>query len=143
MTRLASILGVATVATLVLLSGCESAVKTDYAKDVEGTWNVTVMRDLPIPGAPTMTIPGTSAVAATISANWHERGNRSIEITNTPTATTAAASTIWRVTGDIEVTATEITVSGIVVDPMAVLADVPGGAELLAQDQTLTYGRSI
>ena len=32
MTRLASILGVATVATLVLLSGCESAVKTDYAK---------------------------------------------------------------------------------------------------------------
>ena len=32
MTRLASILGVATVATLVLLSGCEQAVKTDYAK---------------------------------------------------------------------------------------------------------------
>ena len=34
MTRLASILGVATVATLVLLSGCEEAVKTDYAKDL-------------------------------------------------------------------------------------------------------------
>ena len=32
MTRLASILGVAMVATLVLLSGCEQAVKTDYAK---------------------------------------------------------------------------------------------------------------
>ena len=38
MTRLASILGVATVATLVLLSGCEQAVKTDYAKKLEGTW---------------------------------------------------------------------------------------------------------
>ena len=38
MTRLASILGVATVATLVLLSGCESAVKTDYAKKLDGTW---------------------------------------------------------------------------------------------------------
>ena len=37
MTRLASILGVATVATLVLLSGCEQAVKTDYAKNLEGT----------------------------------------------------------------------------------------------------------
>ena len=32
MTRLASILGVATVATLVLLSGCESAVTTDYER---------------------------------------------------------------------------------------------------------------
>ena len=38
MTRLASIVGVATVATLVLLSGCESAVKTDYAKKLDGTW---------------------------------------------------------------------------------------------------------
>ena len=38
MTRLASILGVATVATLVLLSGCEQAVKTDYAKNLAGTW---------------------------------------------------------------------------------------------------------
>ena len=39
MTRLASILGVATVATLVLLSGCETAVKTDYtAKKCDGTW---------------------------------------------------------------------------------------------------------
>ena len=36
MTRLASILGVATVATLVLLSGCESPTKTDYSKDLEG-----------------------------------------------------------------------------------------------------------
>ena len=47
MTRLASILGVATVATLVLLSGCEQAVKTDYAKKLVGAW-VTL-----VPGNPT------------------------------------------------------------------------------------------
>ena len=40
MTRLASIVGVATVATLVLLSGCESAVKTDYTAKLDGTWTV-------------------------------------------------------------------------------------------------------
>ena len=45
MIRLASILGVATVTTLVLLSGCEAAMeKTDYVKDLEGTWTVS---DLP------------------------------------------------------------------------------------------------
>ena len=38
MTRLASIVGVATVATLVLLSGCETAVRTDYADALVGTW---------------------------------------------------------------------------------------------------------
>ena len=41
MTRLASIVGVATVATLVLLSGCESATAkndTDYAAALAGTW---------------------------------------------------------------------------------------------------------
>ena len=38
MTRLASIMGVAAVATLVLLSGCETPMKTDYAKDLQGKW---------------------------------------------------------------------------------------------------------
>ena len=41
MTRLASILGVATVATLVLLSGCEQATQkkdTDYAAALAGSW---------------------------------------------------------------------------------------------------------
>ena len=41
MTRLASIMGVATVATLVLLSGCESATAkkdTDFAAALAGTW---------------------------------------------------------------------------------------------------------
>ena len=41
MTRFASILGVATVATLVLLTGCETATQkkdTDYAAALAGTW---------------------------------------------------------------------------------------------------------
>ena len=43
MTRLASILGVATVAALVLLSGCDQATQkkdTDYAAALAGTWMV-------------------------------------------------------------------------------------------------------
>ena len=63
MTRLASILGVATVATLVLLSGCEAAVKTDYTAKLDGTWTKTgLMITAPNPdmtqGAPpTIQIP--------------------------------------------------------------------------------------
>ena len=55
MTRIASIMGVAVVATLVLLSGCEQAVETDYTKKLDGTWTVT---GLMVPGAdPTTQIP--------------------------------------------------------------------------------------
>ena len=57
MTRFASIIGVATVATLVLLSGCEQAVETDYTKKLDGTWTVTglmvtVPNPVEVPGAP-------------------------------------------------------------------------------------------
>ena len=59
MTRLASILGVATVATLVLLSGCESAVKTDYTAKLDGTWTktglmITAPNSMPSADGPTM-----------------------------------------------------------------------------------------
>ena len=63
MTRLASILGVATVATLVLLSGCESAVKTDYAKKLAGTWTVDTMATVPNPD-PAGTTPSIQIDAA-------------------------------------------------------------------------------
>ena len=59
MTRLASIMGVATVATLVLLSGCESPMKTDYATKtwLEGIWTDPRAPSDPerLPGTP---IPG-------------------------------------------------------------------------------------
>ncbi len=132
MTRLASILGVATVATLVLLSGCETAVTTDYAKDLEGTWTVEFMRDM------TTDAGTTTAVAAEITRTGTNKGTVSLTITDTPAVPPGPVE----VTGNIEVTATVITVSGIMVNPMAVLAALPGGAELLTQDQPLTYERS-
>ena len=68
MTRFASIMGVAAVATLVLLSGCETPMKTDYAKDLEGVWMTTIMRDVPNQAvSPPAMVSVTTAVEATIS----------------------------------------------------------------------------
>ena len=69
MTRFASIMGVAAVATLVLLSGCETPMKTDYTKKLEGTWMVNAMATVPNPLAaqpgaePTIQIPAAVTVA--------------------------------------------------------------------------------
>ena len=141
MTRLASIVGVATVATLVLLSGCESAVKTDYAKNLAGTWKVTLMGVAnPMPPPPPM-IPGTTEVTAKILRTDTNKGTVSLEITGTPTAAPALAATTT-VMGNIEVTADKITVSDIGVMPMTAVAGLPGGAGALAQGLTLTYDLS-
>ena len=70
MTRLASILGVATVATLVLLSGCESPMKTDYAAAVAGTWMTAEMDgtvDRP-PGMQFQALPEEIPVTRTATA---------------------------------------------------------------------------
>ena len=139
MTRLASIMGVATVATLVLLSGCESAVKTDYAKNLAGTWKVTLMGVAnPMPPPPPM-IPGTTEVTAKILRTGTNKGTVSLEITGTPTGGPAGTT---KVTGDIEVTADKITVSDIGVMPTTAVAGLPGGAAALAQGLTLTYDLS-
>ena len=136
MTRLASILGVATVATLVLLSGCEQAVTTDYAKDLEGTWKVTIEdRDLPNPAGPTPTVPGMSAVTAEVTRTGTNKGTVSLTIVDTPTAVPAAAQTT-EVTGTIEVTADDISVSDVAADPPTVLAALPPA---VAAGLTLTY----
>ena len=139
MTRLASILGVATVATLVLLSGCETPMKTDYAKDLAGTWKVTLERATLTPPPPM--VPGTSAVTAVVTRTDTNKGTVSLEIVGTPTADPTQASTVT-VTGSIEVTTDKITVSDISVMPITVVADLPGGASALAQGLTLTYDRS-
>ena len=139
MTRFASILGVATVATLVLLSGCESPTKTDYAKDLEGTWKVTIMRDLPNPAAPTTTVPGMSAVTAEVSRTGTNKGTVSLTIVDTPTAVPAAAQTT-EVMGTIEVTADDISVSDVAVDPVTLIDMLPDALSAsLAEGLTLTY----
>ena len=134
MTRLASILGVATVATLVLLSGCETAVKTDYAEDLVGTWTVTLMY-VTNPTPPPPTVPGTTVVTANISRTDTNKGTVSLAITVGPAGTTT-------VTGNIEVTADKITVSDIGVKPETAVAGLPGGAGALAQGLTFTYDLS-
>ena len=123
MTRLASIMGVATVATLVLLSGCESAVKTDYAKKLAGTWTVSTTATAPnpeaVPGAPTDTpptiqIPATVAVAI-VDGTGVNTGTFSLTVV-TPTGaldpTTQMPITMeTQGTGSISVDATEIEVT--------------------------------
>ena len=139
MTRFASIMGVATVATLVLLSGCEQAMDTtDYAKDLVGTWSVTLSdRDLPHPMPPPATVPGMTAVTAVVTRTGTNEGTVSLTTVDTPDGSPVGTTT--EITGDIEVTATEIKVSGIEVDPPAAAAAFPGGAAGLAQGLTLTY----
>ena len=92
MTRLASILGVATVATLILLSGCESAVKTDYAKKLEGSWmTVAIAGTVDTPDAFAMAVPTeTINVSRTVTVviedgvGNHE-GTFTLTVTTTPT----------------------------------------------------------
>ena len=126
MTRLASILGIAVVATLVLLSGCESAVKTtDYAKKLEGTWEGSIKRQAP---------PVLSEVTAEVTRTDTNKGDVSLTISSGPIGAPSEMREMTKVSGSIEVTATEIKVSGVVIDPPN-----PVLAQGLTQGLTLTY----
>ena len=84
MTRLASILGVATVATLVLLSGCEQAVTTDYTAKLDGTWTITGL---------TVTDPPTDVAVTIVDGSGVNTGTFTLTLTQTliiPPATTPA-----------------------------------------------------
>ena len=126
MTRFASIMGVAAVATLVLLSGCETPMKTDYAKKLEGTWKATL--DVPVPQAPTTTV--MTPVEASVTRTDTNKGTVKI--------TVASAAAPVSVMGSIEVTATEIKATDVTVDPPTAIAD-PTVAAGLAQGLTLEY----
>ena len=116
MTRLASILGVATVATLVLLSGCESAVKTDYAKKLEGTWTVgtmaTVLNPDPTGTTPTIQIPAEVTVAI-VDGPGVDTGTFSLTVVTTGVDPTTQMPVMMETegTGSISVDATEIKVT--------------------------------
>ena len=88
MTRFASILGVATVATLVLLSGCEQAVTTDYTAKLDGTWTITGLT-VTHPRAPTG-IP-TDVAVTIVDGSGVNTGTFTLTLTQTliiPPATT-------------------------------------------------------
>ena len=92
MTRLASILGVATVATLVLLSGCDTTMKTDYAKDLQGTWKVTIDRQVaPDPATPTVMVSVTTTVTAKVTRTGTNKGTVALAIVDVPPLPTAPA----------------------------------------------------
>ena len=111
MTRLASILGVATVATLVLLSGCESPTKTDYAKNLEGTWingpaEATIMNPM---GTMPPQIQVMRTVTAEIMRDGANKGSFSVTVSDTPTGLTAPI--VSKASGTMEVDETKITVT--------------------------------
>jgi hypothetical protein len=60
-------MGVATVATLVLLSGCEAAMETDYAKKLEGTWTVSDLQAMVVPPSQQTPVAATANITVTIA----------------------------------------------------------------------------
>lgn len=85
MTRFASIMGVATVATLVLLSGCETPMKTDYTKQLDGTWVITgLMITAPNQAQPGQTIQiPTDVKVAIVDGSGVNTGSFTLTVTQT------------------------------------------------------------
>ena len=127
MTRLASILGVATVATLVLLSGCETMVQTDYAKDLGGDWKSADLERM------VDSIAITTSVTATITAGDEKNtGTFMLAVTDTVVATMQQRPPI-SVNGTFTVDSSTITLT--VTGPeetVAVLGDLLSGPQDLA-----------
>ena len=113
MTRFASIMGVAAVATLVLLSGCEAAMeKTDYVEKLEGTWEVMELANTVVPPVTMIPTPGTANVEVTITPGEElNTGSFELAVTQiTPfTLSTRAAGTIVVDSKNINVTIDSIT----------------------------------
>ena len=135
MTRLASIMGVATVATLVLLSGCETAVTTDYAKDLVGSWeSVDLNRTIPLNSLEPMNLTAvTTSVTATIMAGDEKNaGTFMLAVTDTVVAAMQQTPSI-SVNGTFTVDSSTITLT--VTGPpetAALLGDLPPGPQDLA-----------
>ena len=152
MTRLASILGVATVATLVLLSGCEQATQkkdTDYAAALAGTWTYTedamvMLGSQPLPVSRTVSVTimtgdnaNTGSVSLMVVDTVKEPANMAPQLAD-PLSTT--------VIGTFTVDATKITVTivedGITLDQRfsAAPSEATGLTTLLtAMPQVLDY----
>ena len=115
MTRLASILGVATVATLVLLAGCEQATgkkDTDHVAALAGTWmSAEISRDVPNPMDPTVMIQVTTVVTAMIGVT--EASAFTLQMSDTPPVgppiPTAVTGTFTATADTITVTVTSVT----------------------------------
>ena len=122
MTRFASFMGVATVATLVLLSGCETPMKTDYTKQLDGTWTITgLMVQAPNPAlaqdptaSPTIQIP-TDVKVVIVDGSGVNTGTFELTVTQTvaappvPRAETKGTGTVTaESSSELKVTLTDI-----------------------------------
>ena len=145
--RIVSLMGVAAVATMVILAGCSSGPGAapadepegeDHAEALAGTWSIAVPRRVPsIPTDPTSALIDVStSVTATIKAgDMANMGTLELTSTDTVVATMLPASYI-SVSGTITVDASEIVVTVTGVLPEEAAAVYPA---LAAAPQTLTY----
>ena len=107
MTRFASFMGVAAVATLVLLSGCETPMKTDYAKKLVGTWeNGPAAAEIPNPQAPPATLPVMRTVTAEITRTDTNKGSFTLTVSDVFPTT---AMSVTKASGTFEVDGKKIT----------------------------------
>ena len=149
MTRLASILGVATVATLVLLSGCEAAVTTDHVEDLEGTWTIAdlptmVEFDLDGPGpGPAVTAPAKTSVQVTISAGDKlNTGDFTVVVTHVVTGVPPAVSTLPPVTATGTIMVDSKTIDVTVGEISAPMVDLPAPVQAF-EGQTIEIGYTV
>ena len=165
MTRLASIAGVAAVATIILLSGCQTAVRVDLAKRLVGTWTTAeIAGTLEVPTAMqaqglSATVDVTRTVTAVVTDGpRHHRGDITITVTTTPTeatvaavlpgvVTTAAGTIYVRTTTDMQVEIASIAnTPGAFVVPEHLeigLVDVPLGATYELADDVLMVNSAV
>lgn len=109
-------MGGAAVAALVLLSGCKTAVRTDYAKKLEGTWtNGPTAAMIANPGAPGTMLPVMRTVTAEVTRDGVNKGAFSITVSDMVDAPAnvgpLAAPLVSKASGTFTVDATEITVT--------------------------------
>ncbi len=134
MTRFASIMGVAAVATLVLLSGCETPTKTDYTKDLDGTWTVTGLM-IPSPD-PAVQIP-TDVTVVIVDGSGVNTGTFELTVAQTlapppaPQAETTATGTVKAESSSV----LKVTLAGIM-GPPTLPAEVTALKDV---EQTLGY----
>ena len=122
MTRFASFMGVAAVATLVLLSGCETPMKTDYAKKLAGTW--TSVTPTTLQGG----IPAERTVTAAITRTDTNKGSFTLTVSDQPPA--PALAIVTKASGTFEVDGKKITAT---VPPSGL--ELPTGAPPLTDEQ--------
>ena len=141
---LVSLMGVAVVATMVILAGCgdgpgKKPADEDHAAALAGDWSMdlpgTQMIANPAPPPDELEVTTSIAVKVT-SGDEANMGTLAITVTQSLVATMTALPSV-AVSGDIAVAEAEMTVTNIMVEPADQVP--PQAAPLLEVPQTFTY----